>query len=77
MIGTIFIVRDKKRNKNSRFFANMIAMLSILETIGLLSLVGLSGDYGIHPSFWLSFFAMIFLYGTNLFFFLVYWTKLK
>ena len=55
----------------------MIAMLSILESIGLLSLVGLSGDYGIKPSFWLSFFAMIFLYGTNLFFFLVYWTKLK
>ena len=77
-IATFFIVRDKRANPDtSRFFANMIAMASILETVGLLCLCGLTGEYGITPSFYLSLLGVCFLYGMNLFFQLIYQKSMK
>ena len=77
-IATVFIVRDKRANPDtSRFFANMIAMASLLETVGLLSLCGLTGEYGITPSFYLSLLSVCFLYGMNLFFQLIYQKSMK
>ena len=77
IIGAVVIVWDKCKNRESRFYANMICMLSVLETVGLLFLVGLSAEYGIRPSFSLSFCALVFLYGLNLFFFVIYLKQLK
>lgn len=52
-------------------------MLSVLETVGLICLVGLSSEYGIRPSYSLSACALMFLYGMNLFFALVYFKQIK
>jgi hypothetical protein len=77
IIGTAIIALDKRKHPESRFYANLICLLSVLETVGLLFLVGLSSDYGIRPSFSLSFCALMFLYGLNLFFFVIYLKELK
>jgi hypothetical protein len=55
----------------------MICILSVLETIGLISLVSLSGQYGIRPTYSLAACALMFLYGMNLFFSLVYFKQIK
>ena len=41
-VGTTLIVKDKRKHPRSRFYPNMISMLSILETIGLVCLVAYS-----------------------------------
>jgi len=51
--------------------------LGILETVGLLSLVGLARDYGIQPAFYLALCSIMFLYSLNLFFTMIYFTQLK
>ena len=60
-----------------RWIACMISMLSVFEMIGLACLVILSGKYGIAPAFTLSFMALLFLIGLNLFCFLIYRFQLK
>lgn len=50
----------------------MIAMLSLFEMVGLVCLVVLSGKYGIAPAFTLSFMALLFLIGLNVFCYLIY-----
>ena len=77
LLGTIAIIFDKRKHPKSRFYPNMICMLSVLETIGLVCLVGLSNEYGIRPSYSLSACALMFLYGMNLFFALVYFKQIK
>lgn len=76
-IGTTLIVRDKRKHPRSRFYPNMISMLSILETIGLVSLVALSEQFGIGPTHALSTCALLFLGGLNILFGLVYYYELK
>ena len=77
LIGAIVIILDKRKHPSSRFFPNMICILSVLETIGLISLVSLSGQYGIRPTYSLAACALMFLYGMNLFFSLVYFKQIK
>lgn len=71
------MIFDKRKHPRSRFFPNMICILSVLETIGLICLVSLSSQYGIRPSYSLSACALMFLYGMNLFFSLVYFKQIK
>jgi hypothetical protein len=77
LVGTFLTIRDKKRNENSRFFPNQICMLSVLETVGLLSTLILAQSYGIRPTHYLCLAAFLFLYGLNLFFTLIYYTQMK
>jgi hypothetical protein len=77
LLGTFLIIRDKKRNENSRFFPNQICMLSVLETVGLLSILILTQSYGIRPTHYLCLAAFLFLYGLNFFFTLIYYTQMK
>lgn len=77
IIGTVFIVQDKRKNPQARFYPSMISMLSILETVGLISIYALSSDYGITPASNLSGMAMVFLIGLNLFSFIIYQQQLK
>ena len=51
--------------------------MGTLETVGLLSLVALARDYGIQPAFYLALLGIMFLYGLNLFFTMIYFTQLK
>ena len=60
-----------------RWIASMIAMLSLFEMFGLACIVILSASYGIAPAFTLSFLALLFLIGLNLFCFLIYKFQLK
>lgn len=77
LIGLVVFVKDKLKNPESRLVTNLIALLSILETIGLIFVVVLSNSYGIKPTFMLSTVALVFTYGFNLFFSLVYLRQLK
>jgi len=54
LIGTVVISWDKKKHPRSRFFSNMISLLGILETVGLVLLVAYTEQYGIKPSYALS-----------------------
>ena len=76
-IGIYFVFKDKRQNKNSRFIANSICVLSIFETLGLICFVGLSNEFGIYPSFALSSCALFFLYGLNIFSYLIYLFQFK
>jgi hypothetical protein len=76
-IGIYFVFKDKRKNKNSRFIANSICVLSIFETLGLICFVGLSNDFGIYPAFALSSCALFFLYGLNIFSYFIYLLQLK
>ena len=77
IIGTVLIVHDKRKNPQARFYPSMISMLSLLETVGLISIYALSSDYGITPASNLSGMAMLFLIGLNLFSFIIYQQQLK
>ena len=77
IIGTVLIANDKKKHPNARFYPSMISMLSILETIGLVSMVSLSSDYGIAPAYSLSAMALLFLGGLNIFATMIYLQQLK
>lgn len=80
IIGLILlalIAWDKKKNSEARFYPTVVCALGILETVGLLSLIGLARDYGIQPSFYLAFCGFVFLYGLNIFFTAIYFTQLK
>ena len=72
LIGTTLIIRDKRKNPNSRFYPNMVVLLSVLETIGLLFMTGMTKSYGIKPAYSLSALALGFMIGLNLFFTLIY-----
>lgn len=77
VLGTVVIVKDKRDHSQARFYPNMITLLSILETIGIIGIVALSNDYGIYPSYSLSLCALLFLYGMNVFFAIVYQKTIK
>ena len=78
IILTIVITYAKcKRFPYMRWIACMISMLSIFEIVGLVCLVSLSGSYGIAPSLTLSFLALFFLLGLNLFCTMMYFFQLK
>jgi hypothetical protein len=73
IICTIIITYAKcKRFPFMRWIASMISMLAFFEIIGLICLVVLSSKYGIAPAFTLSFLALLFLIGLNLFCTLIY-----
>lgn len=74
--GLIIFV-SKKKYPATRFYPSMICVLSVLESIGLFSLVALSSSYGIRPAFSLSFCALAFLLGLNMFAALVYFKQIK
>jgi len=77
LLGTIYITIQKKRHPHTRFFPTVICLLSVLESIGLFFLVGLTSDYGIRPSYSLSGCALLFLCGLNLFQSIIYFKQLK
>lgn len=77
LVGAVAIYQIKKRHQDTRFYATMICFLSLLESIGLLFLVGLTSDYGIKPSYSLSSCALAFLLALNLFSALVYFRQLR
>ena len=74
LICTIIItyVKCKYFPFQMRWIACMIAMLSLFEMVGLVCLVVLTGKYGIAPAFTLSFMALLFLIGLNVFCYLIY-----
>jgi hypothetical protein len=55
----------------------VIALASLLESIGLIFMVGLSNAYGIRPTFFLSSLGLVFLVGLNIFFSLLYFRLFK
>ena len=77
IVCAFYLIKDKKKNPNSRFFASFISVLGLLESFGLVFLVILSKLYGIRPSYSLSLCALLFLIGLNLFFGIVYVKQLK
>ena len=52
-------------------------MLSVLENLGMMCLIGLTKSYGIEPSHYLALGGFLFLYGLNVFFGLVYFTQIR
>lgn len=46
--------------------------MSLVETIGILMLIGLAYEMGVYSTFGLALVALIFLYGSNLFFTIVF-----
>lgn len=51
---------------------NIVCAISIFETIGLLMLVSMTYEMGVYSAFGLSLVALIFLYGSNVFFAVVF-----
>jgi len=66
---------SSRRHKDSLFFTNSIAFLSILETIGILWMLLESDAMGVTPSTILSAIAFMFLIGCNLFFTFMFWKQ--
>ena len=77
MLGTIYIWIQKKRHPNTRFFPTVICLLSVLESVGLYFLVGLTSNYGIAPSYALAGCALLFMCGLNLFQAIIYFKQYK
>jgi len=77
LVGLYFICKDKKKNQQSRFYPNIICVLSVLETIAIISIIIFAKQYGIRPTFYLSLCGGIFLYGLNMFFTMIYFTQMK
>ena len=77
LVGLYIIYKDKKKNKESRFYPNIICVLSVLETIAIISIIIFAKQYGISPTFYLSLCGGIFLYGLNMFFTMIYFTQMK
>ena len=73
----IYIYLKKKKHPSTRFYPTMICVLSVLESIGLFFLVGLTSDYGIKPSYSLAACALLFLFGLNLFSAIIYFKQIK
>jgi len=76
-ISAAYILVVKKKNPDTRFYACMICVLSVLESIGLFSLVALASDYGILPAYSLAGCALAFLFGLNIFGALFYFKSVK
>lgn len=75
--AAVFLYKTKQKKPTTRFYANMICVLSVLESVGLFFLVGLTSNYGIKPSYTLSSLALVFLFALNLFSAIIYFKLLK
>ena len=77
LVGLYIICKDKKENRHCRFYPNIICVLSVLETIAIVSIIIFAKQYGISPTFYLSLCGGTFLYGLNVFFTMIYFTQMK
>jgi hypothetical protein len=81
LILTCFIcvipIVSKVRNRESKLVANLIVAISVTEPIGLIMQYVLSDSYGIKPAVYLTGFAILMHFATNLFFGLVYTKQVK
>jgi len=68
---------SKFYDKGSLFLTNSIAGLSILESAGTMLQIYLAYELGVWSTFGLSILALVFLFGCNLFFFLIYLKQIR
>ena len=66
---------SSRKFKDSLFYSNSIAFLSLLETIGIFWLLIEADRMGVAPSIALAAVALLFLIGCNLFFTFMFWKQ--
>ena len=77
LIGLYMVCKAKREKTESRFFTNMICVLSVLETISIISIIIYAEQYGVYLTLYLSLGAGFFLYGLNIFFTIIYVTQIR
>ncbi len=68
----MIVLLSYAKHKETLIVTNVIALVSVVESIGILAQIGLSFQMGIFSTFGLSMVSGVFLYGSNAFFTLVY-----
>lgn len=68
----LIAVVSKVKFKQTRLLTSWIAILSLIETIGIIVLAALANDIGILPVYICAMVALVFTYGINIFFVLIY-----
>jgi len=71
-VFSIIPIVSKIRNRESRIFANLIAVWAFFEAIAIIVQVCLANSYGIKPVTSLTLVALVFHYAINLFFSIIY-----
>ncbi|CDW75779.1 UNKNOWN [Stylonychia lemnae] len=69
---SMIVILSWIKYRNTLVISNIIAIVSLVETIGILMLIILSYQIGVYSTFGLALVALLFLYGSNLFFAVVF-----